>query len=144
MKLKSFNPQSVPNLRAGSDIPTVSLNYSSGVMTFNKGACEFLKLKKGDQVVIHQDEEEPQDWYIQKVPEGGFELRGKTTEEFPLALAFNNATLIRQIIDSVAYEVPEGVETETPKSVKVKINKPTEIKGDLYYCIILTTAEARF
>lgn len=142
MKLKKFTPETTPTLRAGSEIPTLHMNYSSGVLTLNRGACEKLNIQPGDQVVLHQDEDEPQDWYLQVVKSGGFALRCKTGESYPLA--FNNATLIRQVIDSVAYDVPEGVETETPKSVKVRIMDATEIEGEKFYCIIMTSADAKF
>jgi hypothetical protein len=67
MKLKTFNPENT-----GDDvIPMLSIN-SNGVFRLNKAAIELLKLNEGDKVLFHQDEDEPEDWYISKDAEKGF------------------------------------------------------------------------
>lgn len=73
LKLKQFNPENTIAVRSG--LPTI--NFVSGCMTLSPSACELLQVKDGDGIVFHQDENEPQDWYISK-SNNGFKLRPKT------------------------------------------------------------------
>lgn len=67
MRLKTFNPENI-----GEDIiPMISIN-SNGIFRLNKAAVELLKLKEDEKVLFHQDEDEPEDWYISKDAENGF------------------------------------------------------------------------
>lgn len=77
MKLKTFNNTNtfLSNNRIS---PVININQSNGLVGISQGACEQIGVAAGDQVVFHQDEESPMDWYIQKVKEGGIVLKPKT------------------------------------------------------------------
>lgn len=99
MKLKTFNAY---NMQKGAKNfrPFITLNIKSGVITVNRGAAELMGIKQGDGVQLHQDEDDPESWYIEKTKNGGFNLRhnkSKTT------LMFNNCSLVREIFQSMEY-----------------------------------------
>ena len=100
MKLRSFNPSNTPNGRSGKPLVTVALN--AGTFTFNRLAIDALGLNEKSQVVIHQDEESPSDWYVEVIGEGGFPLR--IADDMSSA-RFNNKQLGRSIAD--AHEIDE-------------------------------------
>lgn len=110
--------------------PFIGMNVKAGTVRFNKPAIDALKINSGDEVVFHQDEDEPGDWYMQvinnNIPEGkesthnpkGFILRkGKATVP---DLTFNNTSMVRAIFDSVEYASNSG---------KIKIGEPINEKG---------------
>lgn len=69
MKLKTFNRETVPAVtRGGSHTSGMNLLFinQKGVIRFNQELAELLGLKTpGNTVILHQDEERPQDWYIE-------------------------------------------------------------------------------
>lgn len=104
MKLKTFNATNVVMVR--SFTPGIGVNSKSGLFTINRAACDEIGLKEGDFIQFLQDEEEPENWFIEKVKDTGFQLRGKGDEKS--ALSFNNTTMVRKIFDSVAYVKEAG------------------------------------
>lgn len=74
MKLNYFSEQTLPKMGGGSKAAKVSFG-KSGVISFNRPACELMALKAGDKVTLCQDEQEPRNWYFFKDPTHGFELR---------------------------------------------------------------------
>ena len=100
--MKTYNPTSTPTRvwRA----PALGVTSRTGVFTLNRAAINKLDLKPGDMVQFHQDEDNPEDWYIEKVKSNGFVLReaGKNN------LCFNSKPLALSIFESVAYEKPTG------------------------------------
>lgn len=42
----------------------------SGAITLNKAACTGIGLSEGDKIILCQDKERPQDWYLKKHPDG--------------------------------------------------------------------------
>lgn len=106
MKLKEFNPENCIPEKSGKS-PMISMSTKSGVFSFNRPACLLMGLKSGDHVVMHQDEETPENWYLEKVGKGkGWEIRGKADENS--ALLFNNAKLAREIAGSVEFKKISG------------------------------------
>ena len=103
MRTKTFNPTSTPTRvwRA----PAIGVTLKTGVFTLNRAAINKLDLKHGDMVQFHQDEDNPEDWYIEKVKANGFVLReaGKSCN-----LVFNSKPLALSIFESVAYEKSGG------------------------------------
>ena len=97
MKLKTFNAETFTNV-SRSTKPFIYANAKSGLLSFNKAAVKELSVNPGDQVQFHQDEETPENWYIEKVKSGGFELRAYGKRD---ALAFNSSMLARTIFESV-------------------------------------------
>lgn len=67
MKLKTFNPENTGD----NTIPVLSIN-ANGMFRLNKAAIDLLKLEETDKVLFHQDEDEPEDWYISKEKNNGF------------------------------------------------------------------------
>jgi hypothetical protein len=104
MKLKVFNPQTLPVVRHGE--ATVRLS-DKGVVALSKRTCEIMNLKAGDGIALHQDEDELSDWYLEKTKDGYttrtsggnltglmfnassivglFDLNGKTSIRFKIA-----------------------------------------------------------
>jgi hypothetical protein len=120
MKLKEFNAENTTTLRGAgvNATPKIGLNTKVGLFNFNKPACELMGLKKGDQIIIHQDEEDPENWFLEKVKQKGFTLRDK--ENVTKGLLFNNTTLARAIGASVSF---------TGQSGRILIaGKPTEFE----------------
>lgn len=96
MKLREFNAENTRNTRSGS--PAIGVNQKTGIFNCNKLAAEKLHLKNNDQVAFHQDEDAPENWYIEKVKTGGFVVR--TKDEGPIL--FNNSALARQIGEALS------------------------------------------
>lgn len=98
MKLKEFNSENTVTVR--SDKPSLHINTKTGLFNFSKAACDLLNIKDGDRIAFYQDEEEPTDWYIEKVTtEKGFPLRAK--DNITKGLLFSNTTMARAIVFSV-------------------------------------------
>jgi|LakMenEpi03Aug12_release.lakeMendotaPanAssembly.Ray.scaffolds.fasta_scaffold1068438_1 hypothetical protein len=102
MKLKTFNAENTFSQRQTK--PFIQVSQKTGLFGFNKAVNEILELKSGDQIQFHQDEENPDEWYIEKVKQGGFTLRDYKAK----SLLFNNTTLARKIFESVECEKRSG------------------------------------
>ena len=75
MKLETFNPEKLPNMK--TSIPLILMSSTSGTINFNVSACEKLGLKQDMQIQLLHDAENPGDWYLEIVKENGFLLREK-------------------------------------------------------------------
>lgn len=107
MKLKEFNSENTINVRGGGRlIPAIGINLKVGLFNISKAACELIELKNNDQIVIHQDEEDKENWYIEKVKSKGFVVRNK--EAVTAGVLFNNVTLARAIAESVDFKGKSG------------------------------------
>ncbi|WP_346318209.1 hypothetical protein [Chitinophaga sp. YIM B06452] len=106
MELKEFNST---NTATRVKHPAIGMNTTSGVFSFNEAACELLSLSPGCAVVLHQDQKEKENWYVEKLStkevERGFVLRGKDAK---VGLSFNSTTLARQIFESVNISSSSG------------------------------------
>lgn len=98
MKLREFNADNTISMRTVK--PTVHINTRTGLFNFNQPACDLIGLSSEKQVVFHQDEEDPESWYVEVVKEKGFSARGKDKSK---GLMFNNTTISRSIFDSVSF-----------------------------------------
>lgn len=103
MKLKTFNTQNIQPTRSSS--PFIGINTKTGVFAINRTAAEAIGIKDGDQVQFHQEEDSPENWYIEKVKDGGFTVRLANDRGI---LLFNNTTLSRMIFASVECESVSG------------------------------------
>lgn len=97
MKLKSFNAEN--SASAHKTGARVHINHSSGVFTLSDTAVNTIGLAAGDTVELHQDEEQPKDWYITK-SEKGFKLRDKNKDAKGM-LCFNNVSVARELLSSI-------------------------------------------
>jgi hypothetical protein len=106
MKLKEFNSENTITVRGGrSTTPKIGLSTKTGLFNFNRSACQLIDLKPGEQIVILQDEEDTENWFLEKVKQKGFVLREKGNFK---GLLFNNTTLARAIADSVSFKEQSG------------------------------------
>jgi len=96
MKLLEFNAENCPPQREGK--PSLQVNQKTGLFTFNKFAIEGLKLKPGQLVVIHQDEEDAANFYVEIVKERGFLLKDKKAAS--PCMSFSSTLLARKIGDA--------------------------------------------
>jgi hypothetical protein len=72
MNLKTYNATNTAGSRPHKAIMSISKN---GLIRFSQGAVELMDIKAGDQVQFCQDENEPENWFIEVVKKGGFPLR---------------------------------------------------------------------
>ena len=126
MKLKTFNAENCVSSRTLK--PSVRICTKSGVISFNKEAASRMNLNDGDQVTIHQSEEEESDWFVSKVNESGFQLRAATQGG---SLLFNNTTLCRMIADSVNYIGQSG---------KLMVGSEPVTSGEVKYWPLITAS----
>jgi hypothetical protein len=104
MKLKEFNAENTISTRTSA--PVIGMNLKNGLFNINREVCDLIGLGDGDSVVFHQDQEDEQNWYLEKVKEKGFSVRKK--ENVTKGVIFNNTTLARAIAKSVAFEGASG------------------------------------
>ena len=96
MKAKVFNTANSGLISDKSRAALLTINYENGLLSFSVGFVNKVKLNSSTRVAVIQDEERPKDWYIQTgSDEFGFPLRVKDT-----ALAFNNVTVARELLES--------------------------------------------
>ncbi|MEJ7610646.1 MAG: hypothetical protein WKF88_05640 [Ferruginibacter sp.] len=102
MKLREYNSENTVSIRGGGvKTPSLSINQKAGLFSLNKEACALIGLTNEDKVIILQDEEETENWYLEKVKGNGFILREK--ENVSSGLLFNNTALVRSIAASVNF-----------------------------------------
>jgi hypothetical protein len=99
MKLKTYNTTNIQTLSNQLRKPYLQVNTTTGLFNINKEAAELIGAGDGDQIQFHQDEDEPLDWYIEKVKKDGFVIRFK--ENVGKGFLFNSSKLARKIFDSV-------------------------------------------
>lgn len=132
MKLKQFNPENCQSERIKSSKPCIGITLKGGLFRINKGACELLELKEGDNVVFLQDEEDTECWYIEKVKKGqGFELRSKAS--VTPGLLFNNTKLVKEIFESL------GINRKAAKMLMA--GKPTTVEKRKLYGLLSMAME---
>lgn len=132
MKLKSFNPEVLPATTGRQFTPFVSIHMKSGMFGINGVACEIIGLKKGDLVEVYQDEEDPENWYLAKVKEGGWTLSQKYNST---GLFFCNKQLCVLIIDSV------GAELSKPGVRLPLAGEPTKLGKQTLFGILAIAAK---
>lgn len=106
MNLKEYNHKNCEPQRGRKDIPaSISMSTEKGLFTFNKPAAELINVCEKDKVVVYQDEEEPENWYIEVVKDRGFPVRyNKRWENYK----FNNVKVARKIAESVCFSGKTG------------------------------------
>ena len=73
----------------------------NGVSSISTGAMKLMNLKESDMVQVHQSDEDPTEWYIEKVSKDGFPLRHNHNKT---CLMFNCSLLVKSVFDSVGFE----------------------------------------
>lgn len=106
MNLKEYNPiNSKPVATPRAHPASLRIDTKTGRFIFNKTASELIGLKDKCQIVILQDEQEPEDWYLEIVKVSGFVIRNRERQS---EYVFNNTVIARMIADSVGYTARNG------------------------------------
>ena len=120
MKLRSFNPDTVPVTQGKA---LISLNAKAGTVRFNKRISEQLGLKDKSQIELLQDEEDPATWFLAIVPTGGFPLRKKESSSGFDGYTFNSVAVVRQIFESVGFKGQSGSIGTAPEPETIEKRK---------------------
>jgi len=130
--MKIFN---AANTIAGkvSKTPHIAFSSKSGVFRFNKQAVDLMGLKINDQLEFAQDDEKPENWFLTKAKENGFELRDKN------GLTFNNSQVAGLIVASL------NGKANGAKNHKIKvIAQPVKLEGKEYWPLeVIVPAETQ-
>ncbi len=125
MKLKQFNKANSSQMRIGE--PTVRVSGKAGLINFSSTFCREAKLQAGVRVQFHQDEEKPQNWYVEIVTdEDGFILR---EDKDAKQCSLNSTGVAHAILKSL------GQSTEASIACRMAI-EPSVIEGFSLYPII--------
>jgi hypothetical protein len=107
MNLKEFNIENCKPSRGLKTSPpaAVSMSTDKGLFILNKEAVALIGLSDKIMVVVHQDEDNPEDWYLELVKEKGFLIRvcRKWSQ-----CKFNNVKVARKIAESVGFKGKTG------------------------------------
>lgn len=123
MKFNVYNSENSKSIFSGKSM--IRISRKAGLFTFSKTAGERIGLVNGDRVVIVQDSESPDNFYVHKTSDpSGFLLRFKTAN---YGASFNCSKLANIILDSTPY-----------KTVSYILGGVQEIEG-LAYFLILTS-----
>jgi hypothetical protein len=118
MKLSTYNPENTPVVRRTD--PAIRVDFKHGVFCINKSAYSKMKIGGGDKIILHQDEENPENWFLQNVGKKGNGFETRIAKDKSEQMLFNNATLGRKIADSVAFDGNSG---------KILIGEMISVKG---------------
>jgi hypothetical protein len=79
MELITYDATNIKSKARGKLI--ITLNNKHGHISISNDASKMMGLREGSHVKFHQDKNSPEDWYIEKVEEGGFEVQGKMNKK---------------------------------------------------------------
>lgn len=80
-------------------MPIITVSPKSGYISFSRGACESMDLNKGDKVLVHQDQDAPSNWFVEKTnKENGIKVRKPASSN---GLMFSNSYLVKKILYSL-------------------------------------------
>lgn len=108
MKLKEFNKLNSSHYQGGK--PTIR-THKSGMFSLSSTASERIGLNYGDKVILHQNEEFPKDWYLEKTTDDkGFIMRGKGESEYlKKSLCFASQAVRISILKSLSMPESENI-----------------------------------
>lgn len=120
MKLKYFSEQTVSRAPAGGPNGTAKITFSKiGSISLNKAAAALMGFGNKDKITLSQDQEEPENWYIHKNSQHGFEMRTSTSGQ----LMFTHINLVK------TFKEVADLDLKTTYSFLIG-GQPTTIKGD--------------
>lgn len=96
MKLKVHTP--ADHIAVSPKLPVISINPANGSISFSTSALAGIGLKKGDKIILIQDEDQPKDWFLSKDPDGFTLMKNGGT------LAIMNKSLAKAVTDSIQVE----------------------------------------
>lgn len=105
MKLIIFDKTSVET-PARSGVRSINVNRTSGAITFSKAAQKEMKIQVGQRVIVAQDEESKNDWFISFSDNiNGFQLNQRKNsgwaKDCEPSLYFVNKFVANKILDCV-------------------------------------------
>ncbi len=129
MKLTYFSEQTLPKGSFGrAALPR--MNFSkTGVISLNPAAVEQLKLTVKDRITLAQDPDTPENWYLFKDQNYGYQLRPGYKE---VGLMFNHIALKKTIWKCFDLDEEKG------ESFRIA-PQPTKIDKTEYWGILVTT-----
>lgn len=119
MKLTYFTEQTLPKRTGGSKQSKVAFG-KSGTISFNAPACGLMGLNPGDKISLSQDEEAPENWYLFKDKNHGFEVRGGYDGK---GCVFNHRTMVETFLEAIGKPTNETISF-------LIAGQPTTLKGD--------------
>lgn len=124
MKLKTFNKANAS--RASVPGPYIGMSYKSGVFSINEEASTILGITENSKILVHQDEENPDQWYLENTTDPtGFTVRNKPNPQSKQKLyCFNASTITREIFASQKWkDVKSARVTIAPEPTVIKDQK---------------------
>lgn len=104
MKKKIFNSINVVGRGGNNSAGCWVRVHNKGCITFSKAAVEGIGLQDTGFVIV-QDEDRPQDWYIEKSNEPvAFKLRTKEANKWDKTYLFQSSSMAREILSSLGIE----------------------------------------
>jgi hypothetical protein len=119
MKLTYFTDQTLPKQMGGKSIAKISFG-KSGTISVNAPACELMGIKAGEKISLSRDEDAPENWYLFKDKNHGFEVRGGYDEK---GCVFNHRKLVETFLEAVGKPTNETIGF-------LIAGQPTTLKGD--------------
>lgn len=109
MKLKEIIPQT----RVGHQAPALTVDLKYGVLRLNLAALKLLGISADAKLAFHQEEDKPENWYIEVNKSGAAALRVTPTK--PGGKAIRAQVGCRGIANQLAEcaDVPAGTRTFT-------------------------------
>ncbi len=125
MKIKTYNSLN----RCGRETKPKIRMGKTGYIYITKKVSAMMEISIGDKVSLHQDEENPKDWFISK-DENGIILKGKKEEG---VLIFHLTEAVKKIFTECEI---------TSKSISFVVSQtPIELNNIKYYPIITSSAK---
>ena len=121
MKLQTFDAENTVSRQRGDAVVSFGKN---GFNMISKSAAEAMQMEKGDKIAFHQDQDNPEDWYVSH-GEAGFVVAEK---ENTTGLVFTSKAMSATIMDALEIDAPR---------VSFLISKEaTELDGVPYWAVI--------
>lgn len=131
MKLNHFSKENMPQGYTSKRTaePCISIS-KNGTFVLNKGACELIEILPGNKIVLSQDSDNPEDWYLSIDNENGFEVRGKDIEKTG-CIIFNHTTLQREYINCLGLDLNTTYRFKIAKTPQIISGSKTK-----YWCVL--------
>lgn len=123
MDLITFTQDTLP---ASRRVPATIRFSRKSASALSKGFCLLGNFAAGDQIGIHQDKENPEDWYVSFAADG-FVLRDYGSKGG--GLLFNNSTMANTLLDYLEIEAD---------SASFPIGKEAKVEDEVSYWPIIT------
>ena len=78
MELITYDTNTVSSKPKG--LLTIRMNSKHGTIAISQELCRLMGVHEGSQVKFHQDKNEPENWFIERVQKDGFEVSGRTNQ----------------------------------------------------------------